>query len=392
MIGSVTTRQYLFDTQNHTGYAQVLEEYVNDQLNRTYTLGHDVIAQNDSANGTLTFMYDGHGSTRALLDAAAALAQAFAYDAYGNHLAAAGLTSSVDAMTNLLYSGEWTLPTGLQYLRARYYNPGTGRFNRLDPFAGNQNDPQSLHKYLYTHANPVMGIDPSGNLFTLADVLTGVKLMSIITATGSLAGKVAFHVTGGSFWKGAGLGAVAGAAVGWTIAFRRTRVVPVIKEGLIGGAMNVGAGWFQGWLSDASGRTSSFVWQQAFLEGFAWGSAAEAWGGELLDHFGWDDDDRIVTEAIIAAFTAAGTNLLDVIGGGARWRGQPTSRVVSDILFDSAKAALITMYMNGHTNPAVRDAIRNDTALRVYFSSAGVAVGGVINNLRESFGEWVSHS
>jgi RHS repeat-associated protein len=59
--------------------------------------------------------------------------------------------------------------TGLQYLRARYYSPDTGRFNRLDPFIGNTQDPQSLHKYLYAHANPVMGADPTG-LFTLASV------------------------------------------------------------------------------------------------------------------------------------------------------------------------------------------------------------------------------
>jgi RHS repeat-associated protein len=65
-----------------------------------------------------------------------------------------------------LYSGEqFDSKIGQQYLRARYYDPVTGRFNRLDPFFGNLNDPQSLHKYLYTHADPVNGIDPSGNSF-----------------------------------------------------------------------------------------------------------------------------------------------------------------------------------------------------------------------------------
>ncbi|MEX2316268.1 MAG: RHS repeat-associated core domain-containing protein [Pirellulales bacterium] len=66
------------------------------------------------------------------------------------------------ALTSLLYSGEQTDKTGLQYLRARYYDPTNGRFNRLDPFAGNVSDPQSLHKYLYAHSNPVNGVDPSG--------------------------------------------------------------------------------------------------------------------------------------------------------------------------------------------------------------------------------------
>ncbi|MDR2115091.1 MAG: hypothetical protein LBP87_01795 [Planctomycetaceae bacterium] len=70
------------------------------------------------------------------------------------------------ALTEFLYSGEqFDSKIGQQYLRQRYYDPVTGRFNRLDPFFGNLNDPQSLHKYLYTHADPINGIDPSGEFF-----------------------------------------------------------------------------------------------------------------------------------------------------------------------------------------------------------------------------------
>ncbi len=42
------------------------------------------------------------------------------------------------------------------------YDPTTGRFSNLDPFAGNLKDPQSLHKYAYTHDDPVTNIDPTG--------------------------------------------------------------------------------------------------------------------------------------------------------------------------------------------------------------------------------------
>ena len=71
--------------------------------------------------------------------------------------------------TSILYSGEQTDASGLQYLRARYYDPANGRFNRLDPFAGNNSDPQSLHKYLYAHGNPVMNVDPTG-LFSIVSI------------------------------------------------------------------------------------------------------------------------------------------------------------------------------------------------------------------------------
>ena len=107
------------------------------------------------------FTFDGHGSTRVLLDALGAIAEIYAFDAYGN---AVGFNTAT-AKTEFLYSGEqFDSKIGQQYLRARYYNPANGTFNRLDPFFGNLNDPQSLHKYTYCHANPVNNWDPVGEM------------------------------------------------------------------------------------------------------------------------------------------------------------------------------------------------------------------------------------
>jgi hypothetical protein len=48
--------------------------------------------------------------------------------------------------------------------RARYFNPNTGRFWTADEDGhGDQEDPLTLHKYLYCLANPVNNRDPSGN-------------------------------------------------------------------------------------------------------------------------------------------------------------------------------------------------------------------------------------
>jgi RHS repeat-associated protein len=51
---------------------------------------------------------------------------------------------------------------GLYYLRARYYNPASGRFLSRDPEDGKPIDPKTLHKYLYAGGDPVNSWDPTG--------------------------------------------------------------------------------------------------------------------------------------------------------------------------------------------------------------------------------------
>jgi RHS repeat-associated protein len=60
-------------------------------------------------------------------------------------------------------SGEqYDQDLGLYYLRARYYNPSTGRFLGRDPEDGKASDPSTLHKYLYAGGDPVNRIDSLG--------------------------------------------------------------------------------------------------------------------------------------------------------------------------------------------------------------------------------------
>ena len=103
-------------------------------MTKAFVIGHDVIAQAIEA-AVYYLAYDGHGSTRMLLDAGGDVAtydagnvatkQLFAYDAYGQMLETVWLATLANSATNLLYSGEQTdANTGMQYLRARYYDPG----------------------------------------------------------------------------------------------------------------------------------------------------------------------------------------------------------------------------------------------------------------------------
>jgi len=61
-------------------------------------------------------------------------------------------------------------------LRARYYNPQTGLFISSDTYPGSPQDPISLHKYLYCHADPINGIDPLGLEYTLMQKVVAVGI------------------------------------------------------------------------------------------------------------------------------------------------------------------------------------------------------------------------
>jgi RHS repeat-associated protein len=84
---------------------------------------------------------------------------------------------------NYLYRGEqYDSDLDLYYLRARYYNPQTGRFLSRDPEDGNPTDPASLHKYLYANGDPVNGWDPMGREDFIENIKIAAKAISIATA------------------------------------------------------------------------------------------------------------------------------------------------------------------------------------------------------------------
>jgi RHS repeat-associated protein len=65
-----------------------------------------------------------------------------------------------------LYTGQqYDSLTGDYYLRARYYDPGMGRFSSRDTWAYDYRNPVELNRYGYTGGNPVNRSDPSGHFF-----------------------------------------------------------------------------------------------------------------------------------------------------------------------------------------------------------------------------------
>jgi RHS repeat-associated protein len=160
-IAGVTT-SYLVDTQNPTGYPQVLDEMVNGSVTKTYAYGLQRISQSQLINAVWTpsfYGYDGHGNVRRLQGLTGAVTDTYTFDAFGNLLASTGATPN-----SYLFSGEqFDNALHLYYLRARYLNPSTGAFLTRDPYEGMFREPNTLHPYVYVNANPVNAIDPTGH-------------------------------------------------------------------------------------------------------------------------------------------------------------------------------------------------------------------------------------
>jgi RHS repeat-associated protein len=166
-IGGVTTN-YLVDSLNPTGYAQVLDEVQSNFVTRSYTWGLELVSEDQVDTSiqpplnpwvTSWYGFDGHGSVRYLTSSSGAVTDTYDYDAFGNLINSTGSTAN-----NYLFAGEQFDPDlGLYYNRARYLDVRAGRFWGMDDDEGASTDPISLHKYLYADANPANRVDPTGN-------------------------------------------------------------------------------------------------------------------------------------------------------------------------------------------------------------------------------------
>ncbi|WP_139488009.1 DNRLRE domain-containing protein [Brevibacillus dissolubilis] len=152
-----------------------------------YTYSGDKVLYETDAAGTITASYtwdaegnpltltkngvtyyyhlNGHGDVTKLTDANGAVAAEYEYDAWGNIISQSG---QLAASNPYRYAGyRYDEATGLYYLSARHYDANTGRFTTRDTVTGAKHEPLSQHLYLYTHNNPVMFTDPSGNIIPL---------------------------------------------------------------------------------------------------------------------------------------------------------------------------------------------------------------------------------
>jgi len=129
----------------------------------TYITGPDglPVEQTNIAGQTHYYLHDHLSSTRALTDQNGTTLALNDYDPYGNTNHTTGTTTD----NPFGYAGQYTdANTGLQYLRARWYDPTTAQFLTRDPLESVTGEP-----YTYAGDNPISFTDPAG-LLSLGDV------------------------------------------------------------------------------------------------------------------------------------------------------------------------------------------------------------------------------
>jgi RHS repeat-associated protein len=158
-----------------------------NEVARTFALAGRVLAQ-ATATTVLNLLADARGSTRATLDAATNATTAnFAYDAGGSPI---GFTLA-GAPTPVLYAGQYFDATsGLSYNRARWYDPSTRGFTRVDDYRPGAGDAANGNLLLYAGGDPINSSDPSGMTstseltitFGLSKVAKGLLLLPAASA------------------------------------------------------------------------------------------------------------------------------------------------------------------------------------------------------------------
>lgn len=155
---TILTGTYQYQNDTASSLPAVLSEAGPDG-NVDYLYGPSLISDTGSAFQYF-FQPDGLGSAASLSDSTGALKGTYSFDPWGKLLTP---LDPLGTKNKYKFTGEALDPgTGLYFLRARYYDPITGRFLSRDPKAGSALIPASLNRYSYALSNPVGLRDPSG--------------------------------------------------------------------------------------------------------------------------------------------------------------------------------------------------------------------------------------
>jgi RHS repeat-associated protein len=155
--GSMTTH-YLWD-QNNALPEVAIERDPSGALIRRYIYGIARIAMTNPG-GSYYFAYDGSGSVADLISSSGAPQWTYDYEPFGS-LRTETQTDPSAPVNVIKFDGQMVDASGLYNLRARQYDPTTGRFLSLDPRQVGTSKPAEA-SYVYAENDPVALDDPTG--------------------------------------------------------------------------------------------------------------------------------------------------------------------------------------------------------------------------------------
>lgn len=158
-VVGATTVNYQWD-KNHVLPQLASERDGSNGLLRRYISGLSTIGQSTSA-GDFYFHRDSAGSVTNVTDASGVTQWTRLFEPFGLKRTETNNSGSAPAVP-LQYTGEYSDPTTALYdLRARQYDPSTGRFLSEDPVPPEIADPY-VSAYVYAADRPTVFADPSG--------------------------------------------------------------------------------------------------------------------------------------------------------------------------------------------------------------------------------------
>jgi RHS repeat-associated protein len=184
------------------------------------------------------YLADRLGSVRQIVGASGAVLDEISYDSFGGILS----ESNPSQGDRFKFTGrEYSPELGIYYYRARWYDPGSGRFISQDPIGFSAGDP---NLYRYVGNAPGDATDPLGKSPTL---ISG----GIGAAGGFVIGGAIGWWNGSGFWSGAGHGFVVGGVTGLTAGAGAWLFGGTATTTMVGGTAG---GFFGGVASDAVGQ------------------------------------------------------------------------------------------------------------------------------------------
>ncbi len=249
-----TTTRYIHDPSGNL-LAQADED---NTILQYYIYGLGLLSMVTPADDVYCYHFDGSGNTTAVTDTDKTVVNKYAYFPFGR------ISDQEETVTQPFkfvgQHGVMAEPNGWYYMRARYYDPVTGRFISQDPLGFDGGD---VNLYAYASNNPVMNIDPSGEINIWGGIVGGLVGgaggvlgamtsgdLSALNLLKGFAGGTAGGFIGGmvdvSVGVGAGIGAAISAGAAAAMGENLGGIIGAGIGGGIGGALAVYTGGTSG--------------------------------------------------------------------------------------------------------------------------------------------------